>query len=306
MSDWILEAVGDEVPLHFSAFHPDFRMLDRPRTPHETLIAARDVAMKAGLKYVYVGNVDDAARQSTFCPNCKKLLIERNWYEIGEYALDRGQMPSLRHAHRWCVCHTSRQLGRKRQPVDMRQFHSPDRDKPLVLPETTDARRGGDPETGRRGDFSEFISFVSWSPCLPVSSSHTAAFAVTKFATGNHHRANPQDRSGTLADTSGRSCSRPRAELVRAAAEGRAPETSAFVAVWHEIEHCVGDVRQSETSRPTPFNVVVIRTSDAAQSMSARGRESHRNERSALPKNLGQRTSASSIWMSWLRSRRSK
>jgi AmmeMemoRadiSam system radical SAM enzyme/AmmeMemoRadiSam system protein B/uncharacterized protein (TIGR00296 family) len=88
MCDWILQSVGAEVPVHFSAFHPDFRMTDRPRTPHETLVMARDIAVRQGLKFVYVGNVNDVFNQSTWCPCCGELLIERNWYQLGQWNLD--------------------------------------------------------------------------------------------------------------------------------------------------------------------------------------------------------------------------
>jgi len=87
MSDWICENLGAEVPLHFSAFHPDFKMLDRPRTPPETLRRAREQAQRAGLKYVYVGNIHDSAASSTYCPKCNNLLIERDWYKLGAYNL---------------------------------------------------------------------------------------------------------------------------------------------------------------------------------------------------------------------------
>ncbi|QDT99512.1 hypothetical protein V144x_50230 [Gimesia aquarii] len=90
MCDWILKEIGDDVPLHFSAFHPDFRMLDRGATPPETLVRAREIALKAGLKYVYTGNVNDVTRQSTYCPNCQQTLIERNWYQLGKYAINQG------------------------------------------------------------------------------------------------------------------------------------------------------------------------------------------------------------------------
>jgi pyruvate formate lyase activating enzyme len=87
MCDWILKNLGDDVPLHFTAFHPDFKMMDHPPTPHVTLVRAREQAIEAGLKYVYVGNVDDVQRQSTYCPSCGEMLIERNWYELGAYRL---------------------------------------------------------------------------------------------------------------------------------------------------------------------------------------------------------------------------
>lgn len=82
MVDWILENVGDEIPLHFTAFHPDFKMMDTPPTPHETLRKARTLAMEKGVKYVYVGNVFDTDGQTTYCPHCHRSLIVRNWHKI--------------------------------------------------------------------------------------------------------------------------------------------------------------------------------------------------------------------------------
>ena len=87
MCDWIVNHLGDDVPVHFTAFHPDFKMMDKPGTPHETLIAARQIARNCGIKYAYVGNVHDLKRQNTYCPGCGQMLIERNWYELGRYDL---------------------------------------------------------------------------------------------------------------------------------------------------------------------------------------------------------------------------
>jgi pyruvate formate lyase activating enzyme len=87
MCRWIVEQLGDEVPVHFTAFHPDFKMMDTPPTPHETLVKAREIALGEGIKYAYVGNVFDSPRESTYCPQCGELLIERSWYEIGAYKL---------------------------------------------------------------------------------------------------------------------------------------------------------------------------------------------------------------------------
>ncbi len=87
MCDWLLEHLGPDVPLHFSAFHPDYKMLDVPPTPHRTLIRCYDLAKAAGLRYVYVGNVHDPDRDSTHCPNCGHTLIERDWYQLGRYDL---------------------------------------------------------------------------------------------------------------------------------------------------------------------------------------------------------------------------
>ena len=90
LADWLLDAVGPDVPVHFTAFHPDFRMTDRPRTSHETLIKAYDVARAAGLRYVYVGNVHDVDRQSTYCHQCHRVLIQRDWHQLGQYALNQN------------------------------------------------------------------------------------------------------------------------------------------------------------------------------------------------------------------------
>jgi len=81
--DWIMQNLGPDVPLHFTAFHPDWKMGDIPATPVATLTRARAIALKAGLHYVYTGNVHDTAGGSTYCPGCAKPLIVRDWYVIG-------------------------------------------------------------------------------------------------------------------------------------------------------------------------------------------------------------------------------
>nr|WP_321273807.1 AmmeMemoRadiSam system radical SAM enzyme [uncultured Vibrio sp.] len=88
MCQWIFENLGPEVPLHFSAFHPDFKMLDKGRTPLSTLLRAREIALSHGLHFVYCGNVHDPKSDATYCPSCGKPIIERDWYQLGEYHLD--------------------------------------------------------------------------------------------------------------------------------------------------------------------------------------------------------------------------
>ena len=80
--DWILNNLGDSVPLHFTAFHPDFKMIDRERTPERTLTRARKIALSSGIKYCYVGNVHHTEGQTTYCPNCREKLIKRNWHSV--------------------------------------------------------------------------------------------------------------------------------------------------------------------------------------------------------------------------------
>lgn len=81
MAGW-LAGVSPDLPWHISAFHPDYQMLDRPPTPHSSLVRAWETGKAAGLNYVYVGNVHDGGRESTRCPSCSTLLISRNWYNV--------------------------------------------------------------------------------------------------------------------------------------------------------------------------------------------------------------------------------
>lgn len=86
-AEWIVRELGPDTPIHFSAFHPDHRMLDVPHTPPATLTRAREISREAGLRYVYTGNVHDRAGDTTSCSGCGAELIVRDWYEILEYRL---------------------------------------------------------------------------------------------------------------------------------------------------------------------------------------------------------------------------
>lgn len=99
MCGWFMEHLGPDVPLHLTAFHPDFKMTDVPATPPAVLSRARKQALDAGLHHVYTGNVHNAEGQSTYCPSCGTRLIERNWYALGEWRLDEQG--------RCVVCRTS-------------------------------------------------------------------------------------------------------------------------------------------------------------------------------------------------------
>jgi pyruvate formate lyase activating enzyme len=87
LSQWVVEHLGPDVPLHFSAFHPDWKMQEHPPTPPATLLKARRIAMAHGVRYVYVGNVHDKQADSTYCHSCGELLIGRDWYELSEWNL---------------------------------------------------------------------------------------------------------------------------------------------------------------------------------------------------------------------------
>ena len=117
MTRWIHDHLGQDVPLHFSAFHPDWKMRDKSHTPAATLQRARKIARANGLRYVYVGNVHDRDGGSTWCPHCDELLIERDWYRLGEYHIADG---SCRHCTGEIAGHFSNEAGdwgRQRMPV---------------------------------------------------------------------------------------------------------------------------------------------------------------------------------------------
>lgn len=122
MCDYLLEHIGDDVPIHFSAFHPDFRMRDRGATPPEKLIEAHGIARQTGLKYVYVGNVHDVERQSTYCSGCRRLLIERDWYQLGVYALDGDRCRACQTQIPGRFLAAPGTWGARRQPVRIDQF----------------------------------------------------------------------------------------------------------------------------------------------------------------------------------------
>ncbi len=92
MTQWVVEHLGPDVPMHFSAFHPDWKMQDYPHTSASSLIKARKIAIQNGIDYAYTGNVHHREGDSTFCHHCGKKLIGRDWYELEEWHLNaRGE-----------------------------------------------------------------------------------------------------------------------------------------------------------------------------------------------------------------------
>lgn len=87
MTQWVVEELGPDVPMHFTAFHPDYKMRNIPHTPPSTLSRARAIALKNGIRYAYTGNVHDRRGGSTYCHNCGNLLVGRNWYTLSEWNL---------------------------------------------------------------------------------------------------------------------------------------------------------------------------------------------------------------------------
>ncbi|QJR10372.1 hypothetical protein DSM104443_01430 [Usitatibacter rugosus] len=120
MSKWIAREIGFDVPLHFTAFHPDFKMTDLPPTPAATLERSRRIAMEEGLQFVYTGNVHDREGGTTFCPNCSAKLIERDWHRIEGYRLTPdGHCPDCGTAiaGHFEAFERATQFGRRRIPL---------------------------------------------------------------------------------------------------------------------------------------------------------------------------------------------
>ena len=118
---WIMENLGPDVPLHFSAFHPDWKMRDKPNTPPETLHRARRIAREHGLRYVYLGNIHDYDGSSTYCHSCGETLIGRDWYELSNWSLTQNGLCSNCGAECNGVFDgPPGAWGRKHQPIRMR------------------------------------------------------------------------------------------------------------------------------------------------------------------------------------------
>ncbi|MFW6060005.1 MAG: AmmeMemoRadiSam system radical SAM enzyme, partial [Phycisphaeraceae bacterium] len=118
---WVLEHLGPDVPLHFTAFHPDFKMMDTPATPHSTLNRCRQQALDAGIRYAYVGNVYDVWRESTYCHHCGERVIERDWFELGQYRMKGNRCASCGTVIPGVFEDAPGNWGRHRQPITIRE-----------------------------------------------------------------------------------------------------------------------------------------------------------------------------------------
>ncbi len=121
MTQWVVQELGPDVPMHFSAFHPDWKMMEHPPTPPETLIKARQIAIKNGVRYAYVGNVHNKEGDSTFCHNCGDMVIGRDWYELSTWKLDgEGKCQSCGTQCGGVFDGPPGNWGRKRRPVRLK------------------------------------------------------------------------------------------------------------------------------------------------------------------------------------------
>lgn len=120
MAQWVVEHLGPDVPMHFSAFHPDYKMRDIPATPIETLERARSIALKNGVHHAYTGNVHDKSGESTYCHQCGEMLIGRDWYVLSDWNLTAsGQCQYCGTACSGVFEATPGNWGAKRLPVKL-------------------------------------------------------------------------------------------------------------------------------------------------------------------------------------------
>ncbi len=94
LCEWVVEHLGNQTPIHFSRFFPQNKLKHLPPTPEETILSARQIAIEAGLHFVYVGNMSDGAGENTWCPNCETLLIQRRGFEVLNNVLENGCCPT--------------------------------------------------------------------------------------------------------------------------------------------------------------------------------------------------------------------
>jgi len=123
MTGWVVENLGPDVPMHFTAFHPDWKMLDHKATEPAILTGARRIAREAGVHHAYTGNVHDGDGGSTWCHGCGKLLIERDWYVLGQWNLTPdGNCTACGTACAGAFDGPPGTWGTKRQPVRLADF----------------------------------------------------------------------------------------------------------------------------------------------------------------------------------------
>jgi pyruvate formate lyase activating enzyme len=123
MTQWVIAQLGPDVPIHFTAFHPDFKMLDRPPTPPETLTRARRIAMGNGIRYAYTGNVHDLEGGSTYCHQCGRMLIGRDRYLLTEWNLtDEGRCRFCGAACAGVFTGPPGNWGSRRHPICLKDF----------------------------------------------------------------------------------------------------------------------------------------------------------------------------------------
>jgi len=125
MTQWVVEDLGPDVPMHFSAFHPDYKMMDTPRTTAKTLSKARDIAIKNGVRYAYTGNIHDEHGDSTYCHQCGHKVIGRDWYVLTAWNLSEdGRCQNCDRSCAGVLEPEAGHWGAKRLPVRLSKYHN--------------------------------------------------------------------------------------------------------------------------------------------------------------------------------------
>ncbi len=122
MTRWVVDNLGSDVPMHFSAFHPDWKMLDVPATPASALVRARRIALENGVRYAYTGNIDDEEGGSTFCTGCGRRLIGRDGYRLTEWSLKGGRCAACGQTCPGVFEERPGRWGQRRLPVRLEEF----------------------------------------------------------------------------------------------------------------------------------------------------------------------------------------
>jgi pyruvate formate lyase activating enzyme len=122
MCAWIAENLGPDVPLHFSAFHPDFKLMDRGGTPLATLYMAHNLAQKSGIHYTYLGNIPSGEHQNTRCPGCGRAVIERDGYNLRSFGIQSGRCHYCQAPLAGRFDEAPGNWGSRRQPVNIARY----------------------------------------------------------------------------------------------------------------------------------------------------------------------------------------
>ncbi|MGW8267997.1 MAG: AmmeMemoRadiSam system radical SAM enzyme [Longimicrobiales bacterium] len=123
MTSWVVENLGPDVPMHFTAFHPDWKLRDAPATPRATLLRARDIALANGVRHAYVGNVRDKSASSTYCHGCGELLIGRDGYVLSDWKLEKeGTCPDCGTPLAGVFDPSPGSWGARRQPIRLGEW----------------------------------------------------------------------------------------------------------------------------------------------------------------------------------------
>lgn len=203
MCDWIVTKLGPDVPVHFTAFHPDFKMLDHEATPLDTLVRAYEVARSAGLRYPYTGNVHDPRRQSTYCPDCGAEVIRRAGYEPVAKAFKAGICTICGYRIAGRFDEEFGNWGSRRQPVRISEYahvaRTPRESSPRVSPEEGTQPMASNPQSNE----SAAALAVAEAPALTPEQEKAVFDAAARWMTEAAYRLRPSDADPGVSEIGG-------------------------------------------------------------------------------------------------------